>query len=32
MRWRTFFYYALGGIVWATAAVLVGYFLGSTGT
>ena len=31
MRWRTFFFYnALGGIVWATAAVLVGYFLGSS--
>jgi membrane protein DedA with SNARE-associated domain/membrane-associated phospholipid phosphatase len=31
MRWRTFvFYNALGGIVWATAAVLVGYFLGSS--
>src|ERR671929_1674828 len=29
MRWRTFlFYNALGGTVWATAAVLVGYFLG----
>jgi undecaprenyl-diphosphatase len=31
MRWRTFFFYnALGGAVWATAAVLVGYFLGSS--
>jgi membrane protein DedA with SNARE-associated domain/membrane-associated phospholipid phosphatase len=31
MRWRTFiFYNALGGAVWATAAVLVGYFLGSS--
>ena len=31
MRWRTFFIYnALGGAVWATAAVLVGYFLGSS--
>jgi membrane protein DedA with SNARE-associated domain len=29
MRWRTFFFYnALGGIVWATAAVMVGYLLG----
>src|SRR4051794_37011466 len=29
MRWRTFlFYNALGGASWATAAVLVGYFLG----
>nr|MBA2714303.1 bifunctional DedA family/phosphatase PAP2 family protein [Rubrobacteraceae bacterium] len=29
MRWGTFFVYnALGGAVWATAAVLVGYFLG----
>src|SRR5215211_8947178 len=29
MRWATFFLYnALGGTVWATAAVLVGYFLG----
>lgn len=28
MRWRTFFFYnALGGITWATAAVLVGYLL-----
>jgi membrane protein DedA with SNARE-associated domain len=28
MRWRTFFVYnALGGITWATAAVLVGYLL-----
>ncbi len=31
MHWRTFaFYNALGGAVWATAAVLVGYFLGSS--
>jgi membrane protein DedA with SNARE-associated domain/membrane-associated phospholipid phosphatase len=31
MRWRTFaFYNALGGAVWATAVVLVGYFLGSS--
>ncbi len=31
MRWSTFaFYNALGGAVWATAAVLVGYFLGSS--
>ncbi len=31
MRWRTFFFYnALGGAVWATGAVLVGYFLGSS--
>ncbi len=31
MHWRTFlFYNALGGVVWATAAVLVGYFLGSS--
>lgn len=31
MRWRTFFIYnALGGAVWATAAVLVGYFLGGS--
>src|SRR3712207_2052345 len=31
MRWRTFvFYNALGGAVWATAAVLVGYFLGGS--
>src|SRR5215210_5672929 len=31
MRWGTFaFYNALGGAVWATAAVLVGYFLGSS--
>ena len=30
MRWRTFFYNTLGGIVWVTAAVLVGYFLGSS--
>jgi membrane protein DedA with SNARE-associated domain/membrane-associated phospholipid phosphatase len=29
MHWRTFsFYNALGGTVWATAVVLVGYFLG----
>ena len=31
MRWGTFlFYNALGGAVWATAVVLVGYFLGSS--
>src|SRR5215212_6767005 len=31
MRWRTFVIYnALGGAVWATAVVLVGYFLGSS--
>jgi membrane protein DedA with SNARE-associated domain len=31
MRWGTFFLYnALGGAIWATAAVLVGYFLGSS--
>jgi membrane protein DedA with SNARE-associated domain len=31
MRWGTFILYnALGGAVWATAAVLVGYFLGSS--
>src|SRR5215203_1946941 len=31
MRWGTFLVYnALGGAVWATAAVLVGYFLGSS--
>ena len=31
MRWRTFLLYnAFGGIIWATAAVLVGYFLGSS--
>ena len=31
MRWRTFaLYNVLGGAVWATAAVLVGYFLGSS--
>ena len=31
MRWRTFlFYNFLGGASWATAAVLVGYFLGSS--
>src|SRR5919202_3075031 len=31
MSWRTFlFYNGLGGAVWATAAVLVGYFLGSS--
>src|SRR5215203_1615827 len=31
MRWVTFIIYnALGGAVWATAAVLVGYFLGSS--
>ncbi len=30
MRWRTFFYNALGGAVWATAAVLVGYLAGGS--
>lgn len=31
MRWRTFlFYNALGGAIWATAAVLVGYLLGGS--
>jgi len=31
MRWLTFlFYNALGGAVWATAVILVGYFLGSS--
>src|SRR5829696_5332581 len=31
MRWRTFFFYnALGGALWATAAVLVGYLLGGS--
>jgi membrane protein DedA with SNARE-associated domain/membrane-associated phospholipid phosphatase len=31
MRWRTFFLYnALGGAVWATMAVLVGYLLGGS--
>jgi len=31
MRWRSFFFYnALGGAVWATAAVLVGYLLGGS--
>ena len=31
MHWSSFaFYNALGGVVWATAAVLVGYFLGSS--
>ena len=31
MKWRTFiFYNALGGAVWATAAVLVGYLLGGS--
>jgi len=31
MHWRTFiFYNALGGAVWATAAVLVGYLLGGS--
>ncbi|MCA1717919.1 MAG: DedA family protein [Actinobacteria bacterium] len=31
MHWRTFFFYnALGGALWATAAVLVGYFLGGS--
>lgn len=31
MRWRTFFFYnALGGTIWATAAVLAGYLLGGS--
>src|SRR5215208_5677548 len=31
MRWRTFFFYnALGGTLWATAAVMVGYLLGGS--
>jgi membrane protein DedA with SNARE-associated domain len=31
MQWRTFFFYnALGGAVWATAAVMAGYFLGGS--
>ena len=31
MHWRTFFFYnALGGTVWATAAVMVGYLLGGS--
>ncbi|CAN5592556.1 hypothetical protein BH24ACT22_BH24ACT22_22140 [soil metagenome] len=31
MRWRTFFLYnALGGTIWATAVVLVGYLLGGS--
>src|ERR687885_1726760 len=31
MRWRTFlFYNALGGMLWATAAVMVGYLLGGS--
>src|ERR671921_745695 len=31
MRWRTFFFYnALGGSLWATAAVMVGYLLGGS--
>jgi membrane protein DedA with SNARE-associated domain len=31
MRWPTFFFYnALGGTVWATAAVMVGYLLGGS--
>ena len=31
MHWRTFFFYnALGGAVWATAAVMVGYLLGGS--
>ncbi len=31
MRWMTFlFYNALGGAIWATAVVLLGYFLGSS--
>jgi membrane protein DedA with SNARE-associated domain/membrane-associated phospholipid phosphatase len=31
MPWRTFFFYnALGGVVWATAAVLVGFLLGGS--
>src|SRR5919205_1157733 len=33
MRWGTFFLYsALGGTVWATAVVLVGYFFGQSWT
>jgi membrane protein DedA with SNARE-associated domain len=31
MRWGTFFFYSvLGGAVWATAVVLVGYFFGQS--
>jgi membrane protein DedA with SNARE-associated domain len=30
MHWSTFFYNALGGVLWATAAVLVGYLLGGS--
>jgi undecaprenyl-diphosphatase len=31
MRWRTFFFYnALGGMLWAAAAVMVGYLLGGS--
>ena len=31
MHWGTFFFYsALGGAVWATAVVLVGYFFGES--
>jgi membrane protein DedA with SNARE-associated domain len=31
MRWRTFFFYnAIGGGVWTTAMILVGYFLGDS--
>lgn len=31
MRWRTFFFYnALGGTLWATAAIMVGYLLGGS--
>src|SRR5215212_646160 len=31
MHWRTFFFYnALGGALWATAAVMVGYLLGGS--
>jgi undecaprenyl-diphosphatase len=31
MRWRTFFFYnALGGMLWATATVMVGYLLGGS--
>jgi membrane protein DedA with SNARE-associated domain len=31
MHWRTFYFYnSLGGAVWATAVVLVGYLLGGS--
>ena len=31
MNWRTFFFYnALGGVVWTTAVVLIGYLLGGS--